>query len=94
MGPLSLRRKEILELDGLEVFEVTLGDEFLMSSLFHDVEVALSKLGLAALEGDGLDVVVGGLGLGYTAVAALEEDKVGSLVVIDALPEVWTRWLD
>jgi len=88
MGALTLRRKEILELGGLEVFEVTLGDEFLMSSLFHDVEVALSKLGLAAVEREKLDVVVGGLGLGYTAVAALEDKRVNSLVVIDALQEV------
>ena len=61
MGPLSLRRKEILELGGREVFEVTLGDEFLTSSLFHDVEVALARLGLAEGHGDKLDVVVGGL---------------------------------
>jgi spermidine synthase len=88
MGALSLRRKEILELGGLEVFEVTLGDEYLMSSLFHDAEVALSKLGLAAVDGDDLQVVVGGLGLGYTAVAALQEPRVGSLVVIDFLQEV------
>lgn len=88
MGALSLRRKEILELNGLEVFEVTLGDEFLMSSLFHDVEVALSELGLAAVEGEDLQVVVGGLGLGYTAVAALDVERVGSLVVVDALQEV------
>ena len=88
MGALSLRRKEIIELGGREVFEVTLGDEFLMSSLFHDAEVALAKLGISAAEGDELDVVVGGLGLGYTAVAALAEKRVASLVVIDALQEV------
>ena len=93
MGALTLRRKEILELGGKEVFEVTLGDEFLMSSLFHDAEVALAKLGIAAAQGDTLDVAVGGLGLGYTAVAALEEERVASLVVIEALPEVigWHR---
>ena len=88
MGDLCLRRKEILELDGLEVFEVTLGDEYLMSSLFHDAEVALSTLGLAAVEGEDLQVLVGGLGLGYTAVAALEEPRVGSLVVVDVMAEV------
>jgi len=32
--------------------------------------------------------LVGGLGLGYTAVAALADSRVGSLVVIDALPTV------
>lgn len=93
MGALSLRRKEILELGGKEVFEVTLGDEFLMSSLFHDAEVALSKLGLQAVEGEELQVAVGGLGLGYTAAAALDDRRVASLVVIEALQEVidWHR---
>jgi len=93
LGELTLRRRRVLALDGLEVFEVKLGDAFLMSSLFHEVEVALSRLGLAALEGGGWDVVVGGLGLGYTAVAALEHEKVGSLIVVDALEAVieWHR---
>jgi len=94
LGELTLRRRRVLALDGLEVYEVKLGDAFLMSSLFHEVEVALSRLGLAALEQDGgWDVVVGGLGLGYTAVAALEHEKVSSLIVVDALEAVieWHR---
>ncbi len=65
-----------------------LGDAFLMSSMFHEVEVALSKLGLAGLDGDGWDVVVGGLGLGYTAVAALEFPQVKELLVVDAMEGV------
>ena len=88
LGELSLRRRRILSLGGMEVFEVKLGDAFLMSSLFHEVEVALAHLGLSELSGDSWDVVVGGLGLGYTAVAALEHREVGSLLVIDALPAV------
>src|SRR5687767_427534 len=84
LGELSLRRRQILSLDGLEVFEVKLGDSFLMSSLFHEVEVALADLGLAALERGELDVVVGGLGLGYTARAALKHAQVRSVVVVDA----------
>jgi spermidine synthase len=68
---------------------VKLGDAFLMSSMFHEVEVALSKLGLAALdETIEPDVVVGGLGLGYTALAALEHQSVKSLIVVDALDAV------
>jgi spermidine synthase len=59
-----------------------------MSSLFHEVEVALATLGLAASKGDALDVVVGGLGLGYTARAALDEPRVTSLIVIDFLAPV------
>jgi spermidine synthase len=88
LGELTLRRRRMISLGGIDVYEVKLGDAFLMSSLFHTVEVALAHLGLAELEGDSWDVVVGGLGLGYTARAALEHWKVASLLVIDALQPV------
>ncbi len=88
LGDLSLRLRRVPELDGLEVFEVKLGDAFLMSSLFHEVEVALADLGLAWLHAPELDVVVGGLGLGYTAVAALKNPALRSLLVVDALEAV------
>lgn len=89
LGELILRRRRVLALDGLEVFEVILGDAFLMSSLFNTVEIALADLGLAAHRGVGdLDVVVGGLGLGYTARAALNHAQVKSLLVVEALAEV------
>ena len=88
LGDLILQRRRYLQLDGLDVFEVKLGDAFLMSSLFHVVEEALSTLGLAALDGDKLDVVVGGLGLGYTARAALEDDRVKSMLVVDTMAAV------
>ncbi len=87
MGELSLRRRRLRTLDGLEIFEVKLGNAFLMSSLFHEVEVALANLSLEGLGGP-LDVVVGGLGLGYTAVAALRHESVRSLLVVDALQTV------
>jgi spermidine synthase len=93
LGELSLRRRQIPSLGDLEVFEVKLGDAFLMSSLFHDVEVALADLALATLDPGEWDVVVGGLGLGYTAMAALANVRVRSLVVIEALDAVieWHR---
>lgn len=87
-GELTLRRRLVSELDDLEVYEVKLGDAFLMSSLFHEVEVALAELGLAALSDPACDVVVGGLGLGYTARAALRSEKVRSLLVVEALEAV------
>jgi spermidine synthase len=59
-----------------------------MSSLFHEVEVALADLGLATLGPGHWDVVVGGLGLGYTAMAALAHPQVHSLVVVEALDAV------
>jgi spermidine synthase len=87
MGALSLRRRRQLS-TGIDVFEIKLGDEFLMSSLFTAAEIALARLGLAALQRTELDVVVGGLGLGYTAQAVLEDARVRSLMVVDALAEV------
>lgn len=72
MGDLTLRRRRDDAL-GVEIFEVKLGDEYLMSSLFTVAEEALADLGLAAVDGDDLTVVVGGLGLGYTAIAALRD---------------------
>ena len=90
IGAVSLRRRRILSLD-TDVWEVLLGDEHLMSSLFTASEIALAKLGLAAL-GEaterGWDVVVGGLGLGYTAAAVLEDERVRALEVVEFLPPV------
>lgn len=87
MGDLLLRRRVEPTL-GVDVYEVKLGDEYLMSSLFTEAEEQLAHLGLAATSGDNLSVLVGGLGLGYTAIAALEHPSVGSLAVVDALPAV------
>lgn len=87
IGEISLRRR-IDPLVGAEVYEVKIDDEFLMSSLFTVAEVELARLGLAAARGDRLDVVVGGLGLGYTARAALEDPRVRSLLVVEKLGEV------
>ena len=88
IGELVLRRRRIPKLGELDVYEVKLGEDFLMSSLFHEAERQLSKLGLGALEKDDLDVIVGGLGLGYTAAAALEDPRVSSLVVVEYLAPV------
>jgi spermidine synthase len=87
MGVLSLRRRRHLS-TGADIYEIKLGDEYLMSSAFTVAEIELARLGLAALQRADLDVVVGGLGLGYTAAAVLENPKVRSLIVIDALAEV------
>ena len=88
MGELTLRRRREPVLD-VEVYEVKLGDEFLMSSLFTAAERALATLGLAGIDGDGpLDVLVGGLGLGYTAAEALTDSRIAALHVIEALEPV------
>ncbi|MDQ1023180.1 spermidine synthase [Streptomyces umbrinus] len=87
MGDISLRRRRD-PASGNDVYEVKLGDEFLMSSLFTAGEIALTELGLAELPDTELDVVVGGLGLGYTAEAALNDPRVRSLTVVETLAEV------
>jgi len=87
MGEISLRRRVEPSL-GVNVYEVKLGDEYLMSSLFTAAEIELARLGLSQASGDQLDVLVGGLGLGYTAAAALEDTRVRSLTVVDAVPQV------
>ncbi len=93
LGEISLRRRAEPRLEGEILYEVKLGDEFLMSSLFTNAEIQLARLGLAALKDTGLDIVVGGLGLGYTAVAALEDPAVRSLMVVEVMDPVidWHR---
>ena len=92
MGELILRERwdPIARQD---LLEIKLNDEFLMSSLFTVSETALGALAMGDSRFDELDVVVGGLGLGYTALAVMEDPRVRDLVVIDALPEVidWHR---
>ncbi len=90
IGAISLRRRHILALK-TDVFEILLGEEHLMSSLFTASEVALADCGLAALPDRGLDVLVGGLGLGYTAQAALAHESVAALTVVELLEPV-IRW--
>lgn len=87
MGAISLRRR-LDPVARVDVYEVKLGDEFLMSSLFTVGEVELARLALAELPDAELDVVVGGLGLGYTARAVLDDPRVHSMVVVEALGEV------
>ncbi len=90
MGEVSLRRR-LEPITGTHVYEVKLGDEFLMSSMFTIAEVALADVALGELIAVGssnLSVLVGGLGLGYTAVAALRHTEVAQVSVIEALQPV------
>lgn len=93
VGPLCLRRRELLSSPGTIVTEITLDGEFLMSSRHTVSEEALGQVALEIHGGSGLDVLVGGLGLGYTANAALESDRVGRLEAIELLPQV-LDWLE
>ncbi len=87
IGELTLRRRRDPR-TGEDVFEVKLGEDFLMSSLFTAAEIEVARRALARLDGTGLDVAVGGLGLGYTAAEVLADDRVRELVVVDVLEPV------
>lgn len=91
LGIISLRRRTEPRLNNRELYEVKLGEEFLMSSLFVEAEEQLATLGLAALNRHDLSVVVGGLGLGYTAAAVLKDGRVTELQVVDVMAPV-IRW--
>ena len=93
LGAISLRRRAEPRLGGKVLYEVKLGDEFLMSSLFVEAEEELAALALQSLQVDEIDVVIGGLGLGYTAAEALKDEAVRSLLVIEIMEPVidWHR---
>jgi spermidine synthase len=93
LGELVLRRRRTPWPDHPVVHEITLDGAFLMSSLVNDSEIALARHGLAAAPARPLEVLVGGLGLGHTASAVLEDDRVAGLVVVERLAAVidWHR---
>jgi spermidine synthase len=93
LGMLCLRRRELLSEPGTVVTEVTLNHEFLMSSYHTASERALSNVALEMFSDQEVQVLVGGLGLGYTAAEALACDRVGLVEVVELLPQV-IDWLD
>ncbi|MBK1671210.1 spermidine synthase [Rhodovibrio sodomensis] len=104
LGTLILRRRWEPRLEAF-IHEIKLGGDFVMTSAVTASEVALAERGLAALAqsrpaaapsaagAGGWAVAIGGLGLGYTARAALADDRVGQLVVVEYLDGVldWHR---
>ena len=93
LGELILRRRRPVSQPDQWVYEVKLAGRFLMSSLNTDSERELATRALARLHGDKLRVLVGGLGLGYTAAAALADARVAVVDVVERLPAViqWHR---
>jgi len=88
IGRMHLRRRTLPGTSEV-ITEITVDGSMLMSSLNTVSETALATRALAWHGGgDGLRVLVGGLGLGYTAQAALADPRVAHVRVIDRLPEV------
>lgn len=87
IGEISLRRRRE-PITGKQVYEVRLGEEYLMSSMFTVAEEAMADLALDWARLPGARVLVGGLGLGYTAVAALRHADVAAVDVVETLQPV------
>lgn len=90
LGVLCLRRRELLSRPGTLVTDVTLDHELLMSSHLTVSERTLARVALELHPGRDLRVLVGGLGLGYTAheVLAAGAERVASVQVVEYLPQV------
>jgi len=88
LGILCLRRRELLSRPGTVITEITLDHELLMSSYNTASERALADEALLRHDGRDLSVLVGGLGLGYTANQLLQSSRVGRVEVVEYLPQV------
>ncbi len=88
LGTLCLRRRELLSRPGTVITEITLDHELLMSSYVTSSERALAEEALARHTDSDLSVLVGGLGLGYTANEVLKSARVRRVEVVEFLPAV------
>ena len=88
LGMLCLWQRAQLSRPGTTVTEVTLDHALLMSSHVTTSERALADRAIAWHAGRDLRVLAGGLGLGYTAQAALASDRVAEVEVVEFLAPV------
>ena len=93
LGLVCLRERAVAGDPGAVATEITLDHQFLMSSANTASERALAERALAMHAGADLAVLVGGLGLGYTAHAVLASPCVARLEVVEYLAPVigWLR---
>jgi spermidine synthase len=93
IGELVLRCRRSPHVTGELVYEVKLDHEMLMSSSVNDSERALAQIAIDCRGTEPCDVLIGGLGLGYTAVAALDYPHVRRVDVVELLAPViaWQR---
>jgi len=96
----EIDRAKVPEHEG-EVILLKRGTEFwirtagtvLMNSRLHGSEVALAELTYNRIKRKpGLRVLIGGLGMGYTLAAALEQSKPDMLITVSELIPAVVRW--
>jgi spermidine synthase len=88
LGTIYLLEREILSQPGTLVLELFFDHALLMSSLNTHSERELARQAIAMRARGDLHVLVGGLGLGYTAREVLDSNQVASLAVVEFLPEL------
>jgi spermidine synthase len=82
-GTMILQRQGVPSEPGALVTEIMLDNEFLMSSRITFSERALVTVALEMHAGKDLQVLVGGLGLGYTGFEAAKSSRVARIEVIE-----------
>ncbi|SET52561.1 hypothetical protein [Geodermatophilus poikilotrophus] len=90
-GEVALRRRTTD--DGGTHLELVVDGVFAMDDTDTTTECALATEALSRLPGADLQVLVGGLGLGWTAATALAEPRVGTVEVVE-LHEPLVRWAE
>jgi spermidine synthase len=93
LGLVCLRQRAVAGDPATVATEITLDHHFLMSSVNTDSERALAERAITLHAGSDLGVLVGGLGLGYTAHAVLASPRVARVEVVEYLEPVigWLR---
>lgn len=74
------------------VHELVVNGTFLMDTVDVSTERLLAQAALDAVDGAALRVLVGGLGLGFTAAALLADPRVARVTVVEIEP-LLVRWL-
>ena len=92
MGRVMLRQRWSLALER-DVYEMTMDNKLMMSNAIVESEQALAERALALTPNEELKVLIGGLGFGFTAQAALADSRVRELTVVERLGLVieWHR---
>ena len=93
IGTLYLQKRRLDDGSGTVMTDIVINGALFMSNEHTISERTLATSALAMHQGgDGLSVLVGGLGLGYTAYEALQDERVGLVEVAERLPKVG-EWL-